>query len=86
MGALMGMGFIPPALPHAGCPPLDHVLFALKHEGLIILQVLAEMMPHIADGDIGQALCTKPFRTTRPKPSRPCCVKRSMRNRAMKTT
>ncbi|MHB1659692.1 MAG: Fic family protein [Acidithiobacillus sp.] len=39
--------------------PLDHVLFALKHEGTN-LQVLSEIMPHIAAEDIGQAVWAKP--------------------------
>ena len=39
--------------------PLDHVLFALKHEGTN-LQVLSEIMPHIATEDVGQAAWAKP--------------------------
>ena len=39
--------------------PLDHVLFALKHEGTN-LQVLSKIMPHIATDDVGQAAWAKP--------------------------
>jgi hypothetical protein len=39
--------------------PLDHVLFALKHEGAN-LQVLSEIMPHITVEDIGRAVWAKP--------------------------
>ncbi len=39
--------------------PLDHVLFALKHEGTN-LQVLSEIMPHIAAEDVGRAIWAKP--------------------------
>ncbi|MGE4530892.1 MAG: Fic family protein [Acidithiobacillus sp.] len=44
--------------PHSHSP-LDHVLFALKHEGTN-LQVLAEVMPHVTTEDIGRAVWSKP--------------------------
>ena len=45
--------------PHDSVVGLDHVLFALKHEGTN-LQVLSEMMPHITADSLIQAIYRKP--------------------------
>lgn len=42
---------VPGRVAPRSAQPLDHVLFALKYEG-VNLQVLAEAMPHIAPGDL----------------------------------
>ncbi|MDX5936485.1 hypothetical protein SIL73_17670 [Acidithiobacillus thiooxidans] len=44
--------------------PLDHVLFALKHEGTN-LQVLSGIMPHITTEDIGRAVLIRRSATKR---------------------
>ena len=53
------MLLVPSGVAPSTNKPLDHVLFALKHEGTN-LQVLAEIMPHITDEDIGQAVWARP--------------------------
>ena len=53
-----GQLLVPAGVALEGDRPLDHLLFALKHEG-INLQVLMTIMPHIPAVDLQQALCKK---------------------------
>ncbi len=44
--------------PHTS-NPLDHILFALKHEG-INLQVLSQILPHVTAEDLGREIWARP--------------------------
>lgn len=50
---------VPASVAPATQAPLEHILFALKHEG-INLQVLAQSLPQIAATDIGAAFYNSP--------------------------